>query len=114
MDRKCHRTNSLFPGYTFTYEPAGTSLVSHLLHDGQRVLSFVVGVDEQAQQLVKTVTAELAPYWHAEVLPLPFCAVFFDADIDRSRTEDKLWFGDYERVVAWTWIEKRSEIGGQQ
>ena len=108
------QTNPLFPGYTFTYEPAGANLVSHLLHNGQRVLSFVVGVDHQAQQLVKTVAAELAPYWHEETLPLPFCAVFFDADIDRSPTEDKLWFGDYERVVAWTWIEKRAEIGGQQ
>lgn len=107
-------TNSLFPGYTFTYEPAGANLVSHLLHNGQRVLSFVVGVDDQAQQLVKTVAAELAPYWHEETLPLPFCAVFLDADIDRSRTEDKLWFGDYERVIAWTWIEKRAEIGGRQ
>jgi len=107
-------TNSLFPGYTFTYEPAGANLVSHLLHNGQRVLSFVVGVDDQAQQLVKTVAAELAPYWHEEALPLPFCAVFLDADIDRSRTEDKLWFGDYERVIAWTWIEKRAEIGGRQ
>lgn len=107
-------TNALFPGYTFTYEPAGANLVSHLLHDDQRVLTFVVGVDDQAQQLVKMVATELAPYWHEEILPLPFCAVFFDADIDRSRTEDKLWFGDYERVVAWTWIEKRTEIGGQQ
>ena len=105
--------NKLLPGYTFTYEPAGANLVYHLLHDDQRVLSFVVGIDDQAQQLVKTVAAQLAPYWHEETLPLPFCAVFFDADIDRSQTEDKLWFGDYERVVAWTWIEMQKEIGGQ-
>jgi hypothetical protein len=105
--------NDLFPGYEFSYEPAGANLVSHLHHNGQRVLTFVVGVDAEAQQLVKTVASELAPYWHAESLPLPFCAVFFDPDIDRSETEDKLWMGDYERVVAWTWIETRSEIGGQ-
>ncbi|MBV0881468.1 hypothetical protein KTQ42_19460 [Noviherbaspirillum sp. L7-7A] len=107
-------TNSIFPGYTFAYKPAGANLVSHHLHNGQRVLSSVVGVDDQAQQLVKTVAAELAPYWHEETLPLPFCAVFFDADFNRSRTEHKLWFGDYERVAAWAWIEKRAEIGDQQ
>jgi hypothetical protein len=105
--------NDLFPGYEFTYEPAGANLVSHLHHNGQRVQSLVVGVNEDAQQLVKEVAAQLAPYWHAERLLLPFCAVFFDADIDRSETEDKLWMGDYERVVAWTWIEKRAEIGGR-
>jgi hypothetical protein len=77
------------------------------------VLTFVVGIDGEAQQLVQTVASKLTPYWHAESLPLPFCAVFFDPDIDRSETEDKLWMGDYERVVAWTWIETRSEIGGQ-
>lgn len=105
--------NKLFPGYTFMYEPVGANLVSHLLHNDQRVVSFVVGVDDQAQQLVKTMAAELAPYWHEDTLPLPFCAAFFDPDIDRSQTEDKLWFGDYERVVAWTWIEEQAKIGGQ-
>jgi hypothetical protein len=106
-------TNNLFPGFEFTYEPAGANLVSHIQFKGQRVLSFVVGVDGQAQQLVNDLAAELAPYWHAESLPLPFCAVFLDPDINYSQTEDKLWMGDYERVVAWTWIEKRAEIGGQ-
>jgi hypothetical protein len=105
--------NPLFPGYEFSYEPAGANLVSHLHHHGQRVLTFVVGIDGEAQQLVQTVASKLTPYWHAESLPLPFCAVFFDPDIDRSETEDKLWMGDYERVVAWTWIETRSEIGSQ-
>jgi hypothetical protein len=64
------------------------------------VLSFVVGVDGNAQQLAKTVASGLAPYWHAESLPPPFCAVFFDPDIDRIDTEGKLWMGDYELVVA--------------
>lgn len=94
--------NDLFPEYKFSYQPAGANLVAHLHHNGQRVETFVVGVDEQAQQLVSKIAAELAPYWHAESLPLPFCVVFFDPDIDRSATKDKLWMGDYERVVAWT------------
>jgi hypothetical protein len=98
-------TSDLFPGYEFSYEPAGANLVSHLHHNGQRVETFVVGVNDQAQQLVRKIAVELTPYWHPENLPLPFCAVFFDPDIDRSETEDKLWMGDYERVVAWTWIE---------
>ncbi|MBK4739012.1 hypothetical protein [Noviherbaspirillum pedocola] len=104
--------NDLFPDYEFSYEPVGANLVSHLHHHGQRVLTFVVGVEDDVQQLVKTVALKLAPYWHTEILPLPFRAVFFDPDIDRSDTEDKLWMGDYERVVAWTWIETRSERGG--
>jgi hypothetical protein len=107
-------TNSLFPGYAFTYEPTGDNLVSQMLPNGQRMLSFVVGVDGQTQQLVTTVAAELAPYWREEALRLLICAVFFDADIDRSRTKNKLWFGDDERVIAWTWSEKQGEIGGQQ
>jgi hypothetical protein len=111
--RRGKEKNDLFPGYEFTYEPAGANLVSHLHYNGQRVLSLVVGADDNAQQLVKKMAVELAPYWHAESLPLPFCAVFFDADIDHSKTEDKLWMGDYERVVAWTWIEKRAELGGR-
>lgn len=105
--------NDLFPGYEFAYEPVGANLVSHLHHHGQRVLTFVVGMDSNAQQLVQAVASKSAPYWHTTGLPLPFCAVFFDPDIDRSDTEDKLWMGDYERTVAWTWIETHAEIGGQ-
>lgn len=111
--RRGKEQSDLFPGYEFIYEPAGANLVSHLHYNGQRVQSLLVGVDENAQQLVQKMAADLAPYWHAEYLPLPFCAVFFDADIDHSETKDKLWMGDYERVVAWTWIEKRAEVDGR-
>lgn len=106
--------NKLFPGFEFHYEATGANLVSHIQLKGHRVLSFVVGVDDHAQRLVKDIATELAPYWHAKSLPLPFCTVFFDTEINRAKTEDQLWMGDYERIVAWTWIEKRAEIADKR
>jgi hypothetical protein len=93
------------PPYTAMALYTGRSLLIKIINpQNQLILSFIVSDrhDQRAWNLIMPETAT--------VPPTPYCAVTLKPTLDPALS----WLGDFERCVAWAWLEMLSEAEAQK
>jgi hypothetical protein len=96
-------------GYGLRFEVHGTTLWADLIHERfGSCLQFAVGCDASGDEIWAAMSDEPRP-------ALPWCGVALDVGwviLQMVAPDDVLWFGDFERCVAWAWIELVKTQGG--
>lgn len=90
------------PGFSANIAPRGESLVVGVLYRGSLCLTFSVASCEISG---KEIWKELGIKGPQPIAP--WCAVKFEPGIISIPFKDHLWLGDFERSVAWAWLEQK-------
>lgn len=89
-------------GFTALITPRGRSLIVSVLHHFRPCVTFAVAPDS-------TSGAKMWEVLDGKQNPpqAPFCAVRFEVGMGLMPHEDLMWLGDFERSVAWAWLERK-------
>jgi hypothetical protein len=111
-DAACRKRVAQVPhseGYALRFDAEGTTLQAELIHEEcGPCVRFAVGCDASGDAAWAAMTARPRP-------SLPWCAASLDLGALAMAFHDPqqlLWFGDFERCVAWAWIELVKTQGG--
>lgn len=102
---------ALMPGYKLKATRAGTALICTVFRGTEfPLVTFgVVGRARGSAQLWQILHDGRQLATHPGDIPsAPWCAVRTEAGLAYDPASAD-WLGDYERLIAWAWIEKRHE-----